>query len=132
MSGPILDRIDLYIDVEEVQHDRLLENAQEEQSEAIRKRVEAARARQHERYQSSLKTNAVMSNADVKKHAHLSKESAALLNQAAEKLGISARAYMRLIKVARTIADIEGDQQIGSAHISEALQYRRPANPITP
>lgn len=125
LSGPILDRIDLYVEVDEVKHDRLLDNTSEESSEKIKQRVQRARARQKERFVSSLRTNATLSNQDIKKHARLSLPASELLNQAAERLGISARAYMRIIKVARTIADLEDSNTIELAHIGEALQYRR-------
>jgi magnesium chelatase family protein len=126
LSGPIMDRIDLYVDVDEVKHDRLLDTANEEPSRAIQQRVGKARTRQQARYGSPLKTNATMNNRDIKQRAGLTPEAAELLNVAAERLGISARAYMRLIKVARTIADLESSDEIAVSHISEALQYRRP------
>jgi magnesium chelatase family protein len=125
LSGPILDRIDLYVEVDEVRHKDLLGNANEEESKIIRQRVINARKKQQERYSDSLKVNAILSNQDIKRHAKLTQEATSLLNQAAEKLGISARAYMRTIKVARTIADLDDSPQIELAHISEALQYRR-------
>ena len=125
LSGPILDRIDLYVEVDEVKHRDLLGNADEEPSEQVRMRVYEARQRQQKRYQDNLKANATLTNEDIKRHAKLTPEATSLLNQAGEKLGISARAYMRTIKVARTIADLEGAEQIDSAHIGEALQYRR-------
>jgi magnesium chelatase family protein len=121
-----MDRIDLYVDVDEVKHDRLLDTANEEPSRAIQQRVGKARTRQQARYGSPLKTNATMNNRDIKQRAGLTPEAAELLNVAAERLGISARAYMRLIKVARTIADLESSDEIAVSHISEALQYRRP------
>ena len=123
LSGPIIDRIDLYVDVDDVRHDRLLVESQEEPSMIIRDRVTLARARQQERTKS--KTNASLTNQDIKRHAGLSEEAEQLLNQAAKQLDISARAYMRLIKVARTIADLEDSQTIETPHISEALQYRK-------
>jgi len=129
LSGPILDRIDLYVEVDEVKHGDLLGNANEEPSDNIRSRVLNARERQQKRYKSSLKANSTLNNQDIKRHARLTPEATSLLNQAAEKLGISARAYMRTIKVARTIADLEDAEQIDIAHIGEALQYRRHSNP---
>jgi len=124
LSGPILDRIDLYVEVEEVAHDKLLRaQTAEETSSSILKRVTAARQRQQAR--GSARLNRGMTNQDIKQHARLSSNAESLLNQAAEKLGLSARAYMRCVKVARTIADLEQSEHITTAHISEALQYRR-------
>lgn len=129
LSGPIIDRIDLYTDVDNVQHDKLLKtNTTGESSNSVQKRVLKARKRQQKRYESPSKTNAQMSNRDIKKHANLEIEAEELLNQAAEKLEISARAYMRLIKVARTIADLGDNEAITPAHISEAIQYRKQAS----
>jgi magnesium chelatase family protein len=125
MSGPILDRIDMHIDVDEVLHEKLLSDEQLETSQSITKRVETARKGQLQRFGGVAKTNADMSNQDIKKLAKLSTESRALLNQAAEKLQLSARNYMRCIKVARTIADLEESAGIEVPHITEALQYRR-------
>lgn len=126
LSGPILDRIDLYIEVEQVEHTRLLETSKEtETSATIQQRVQRARAFQSNRYGSSQKTNASLSNQEIKKYCSLSPAAKEILDLASAKLDISARAYMRLLKVARTIADLEKSEAIKEAHISEALQYRR-------
>lgn len=126
ISGPIIDRIDLYVDVDEVSHASLLRGAGEESSQNIRARVVKAKKRQAERYSSDMLSNAALSSREIKKLLSLSKPAEALLNTAAERLGISARSYMRCIKVAQTIADLEGEDTISEAHISEALQYRKP------
>lgn len=126
LSGPIIDRIDLYVDVNEVEHASLLHGSQEEPSETIQNRVLKARERQQKRYSNPLKHNSSLSNREVKQHAPIAAAAEQLLNQAAERLNISARSYMRLIKVARTIADLDGVDEIGVPHITEALQYRRP------
>ena len=126
ISGPIIDRIDLYVDVNEVRHDSLLHSNQEESSQDIQKRVMKARTLQTVRYNQPLKYNSSLSNRELKKHVSLASDAEQLLNQAAAKLNISARSYMRLIKVARTIADLEESSQVEVNHVSEALQYRRP------
>jgi magnesium chelatase family protein len=128
LSGPIIDRIDLYTDVDNVDHQALLKTTHGvETSEQVQKRVVSARRIQNKRYQSS-KTNGRLNNREVKKYCKLEPAAEELLNQAAERLQISARAYMRLVKVARTIADLETSKTITPAHISEAIQYRRITN----
>ncbi len=129
LSGPIIDRIDLYTDVNEVKHDSLLHGEHEESSAEIQKRVARARMRQLRRYQTALKHNASLTNRDIKRFVKLSPSAESLLNQAAERLQISARAYMRIIKVAQTIADLAEAEVIDQPHISEALQYRKPTDP---
>ncbi len=125
LSGPILDRIDLYSEVHEVQHDKLLAQAADPKADAaVRTRIVKARALQMKRFVSSSKLNADMTNADLKQHASLDIPATELLNTAAQRLNISARAYMRTVKVARTIADLEASEPITTAHISEALAYR--------
>ena len=130
LSGPILDRIDLYVNVDEVQHAKLLGQNQEESSSAIRRRVMEAKKRQQSRYKSKLKSNAALTNREIKRSAGLSTEAKTVLDQAADKLDISARSYIRVVKVARTIADLEASDTIETPHITEALQYRRPAQQL--
>lgn len=125
LSGPILDRIDIYVDVDEVEHAKLLDTHTAEASNAIKKRVMTARRTQNNRYGSPLITNAVLTNKQVKKHTKLTPEAKTLLDRAATQLGISARSYMRIIKVARTIADLNGNDLVGIPEITEALQFRR-------
>jgi magnesium chelatase family protein len=127
LSGPILDRIDLYVDVHEIDHSRLLGTAQTEpasSSAAVRERIVLARAQQAKRFGSSAKLNADMNNRELKSLANLSPEAKQILDQAAKKFELSARAYMRTVKVARTIADLCNSDVITTSHIAEALQYR--------
>jgi len=124
ISGPIVDRIDMHITVDEIQHDKLLARAESETSTVIATRVQKARKIQSQRFKDGSKTNASMTSSDIKKLAHLQPDAKHLLDQAATKLQLSARVYMRLIKVARTIADLEDATDITTAHISESLQYR--------
>jgi len=126
LSGPIIDRIDLYCEVDNVQHDTLLKTSSSAgTSQDVQKRVIAARSVQQKRYGSTTKSNAQLTNREIKALARVDEAAETLLNQAAEKLEISARAYMRLIKVARTIADLDGSPTITLAHITEAIQYRK-------
>lgn len=125
LSGPILDRIDLYVEVEEVAHEQLLSTPTESSTtDESRARVSRARKKQQSRFRSKSKLNSAMSGNDIKAKAQLSPEAKKLLDQAAHTLDISARSYMRTVKVARTIADIDDSDVILPPHIGEALQYR--------
>jgi magnesium chelatase family protein len=125
MSGPLLDRIDIHVDVPAVPHAHLLQDAQAEPSAAIRERVARARAVQSARFaRSKIFCNAKMSSRLLRTHCRTDDDSRRLLESAIEKLGLSARAYNRVLKIARTIADLEGAADIAANHISEAIQYR--------
>lgn len=125
ISGPILDRIDLHIEVPRLHFDKLETNQVSEGSADIRKRVESAREIQRKRFEKSdTLTNSEMSSHQIKQYCVLDKISVDLLRQAVAAFHLSARGYHRLIKVARTIADLEGVENITSLHIGEAIQYR--------
>ncbi len=126
ISGPLLDRIDIHIDVPAVKYRELSSNATGEPSEKIRERVETARERQIKRFSDvpHLFCNARMNSKEIRKYCQVSKEGDELLKMAITKLGLSARAYDRILKVARTIADLEGMDDIRPEYVSEAIQYR--------
>ncbi|MCB9823001.1 YifB family Mg chelatase-like AAA ATPase [Candidatus Nomurabacteria bacterium] len=125
ISGPLLDRIDLVVNVHKVEHKNLLKKPSgSSESAEILKRVEDARALQSKRFSRSGRYNTHMSNRDIISSAQLLPEAKVFLEQASSKLGLSARSYMKVIKVARTIADLDQDEAINTGHISEALQYR--------
>lgn len=124
LSGPILDRIDLHLAVHDVEHSQLLNKVElPPQSPQIRQKVEHAYSLQRRRFDSS-RFNSSMSNKEIRQLANLSASAKDLLDTAAAKLDISARSYVRAVKVARTIADLDGSPSILPVHISEALQYR--------
>ncbi len=125
ISGPVIDRIDLYVDVDEVPHKKLLsshKNVVDQSSKIIAQKVNSARDIQHKR---AHKLNSELTNKELKEYAVLDKGSEEMLNSAAEKLGLSARGYMRTLRVARTIADLNGHDKISTNDLSEALQYRK-------
>jgi magnesium chelatase family protein len=125
ISGPLLDRIDLHVEVPKVEVAKLLGASDEEPSAAIRARVQAARDRQYARLKKfGIYTNAEMSHALLKKLCPLPPDADALLTAAATRLKLSARAAVRVIKLARTIADLEGATDITAPHVAEALHYR--------
>ncbi|HMS23407.1 MAG TPA: YifB family Mg chelatase-like AAA ATPase [Candidatus Saccharibacteria bacterium] len=124
ISGPIIDRIDLYANVENVEHSKLLENNHiADSSLDVRSRVEKARDIQARRFKTS-RTNSTMHSREVKKFARLTDTARDLLDKGASRLELSPRAYMRTLKVARTIADLDDSDMILDKHIAEAIQYR--------
>ncbi|MEE9553743.1 MAG: YifB family Mg chelatase-like AAA ATPase [candidate division Zixibacteria bacterium] len=126
ISGPLLDRIDIHIEVPSVKFNELSSDDRGETSEEIRKRVNAARAIQLERYknQNGLYSNAQLGEKSIREICKIDNDSMSLLKTAITRLGLSARAYDRILKVSRTIADLEGAADISTAHISEAIGYR--------
>lgn len=125
ISGPILDRIDLHIEVPRLKFEKLEGEEKGENSMDIRKRVEKAREAQKERFKNiSIITNSEMNSHQIKKFCPLGQKSIELLRNAVSSMRLSARAYYRLIKIARTIADLEGSIEIEPSHLAEAIQYR--------
>ncbi|WP_339834043.1 YifB family Mg chelatase-like AAA ATPase [uncultured Flavobacterium sp.] len=126
ISGPLLDRIDIHIEVTPVPFEKLTETRKAESSVEIRKRVTKAREIQSLRYENfeNLHYNAQMSSKQVRQYCELSEASLQMLKTAMERLNLSARAYDRILKVARTIADLEASESVNSNHIGEAIQYR--------
>ena len=126
ISGPLLDRIDIHIEVTPVPFEKLSDDRKGESSVEIRKRVTKARETQTQRFKDleNVHYNAQMSTKLIRKYCHLDKDSLALLKSAMERLNLSARAYDRILKVARTIADLDNAEHLNGNHISEAIQYR--------
>jgi magnesium chelatase family protein len=128
LSGPIMDRIDIWVNVSNVDYDKLAdENGEGEKTEMIKQKVLKAREIQNKRFsgaQRKIKTNSDINVKELNIYAPLDEETRKILNQSAERLQLSARAYHRTIKLARTIADMEGEINIKVPHILEALQYR--------
>ncbi len=127
LSGPLLDRIDIHLQVPAVPFHQVASIEEGENSKSIKERVVSARILQRQRFQGKKKiySNSQMSNRDLKKFCSLDTTSLNLLEKGMAQLGLSARAYHRILKISRTIADLSGSQTIKSAHIAEAIQYRR-------
>ncbi len=129
ISGPLMDRIDLHIEVAPVSITQIHQEREEERSAMIRKRVVAARSRQHQRLEhaypnSDIRTNAMMTSRMLREICPLDEAARRMLEIAIDKLKLSVRAYDRIIKVARTIADLAGEDKIETTHIAEAISYR--------
>ena len=125
ISGPLLDRIDIHIDVPAVKFKELASDTPAESSAAIRARVVTSRHVQLERFTGEkIFNNAQMTPRLIRKFCLICSESKSLLENAITRLGLSARAYDRILKVSRTLADLEGKESIEPAHVSEAIQYR--------
>jgi len=126
ISGPLLDRIDLHVEVTPVNYNELTSKEESENSKSIRERVIQARLIQEKRFESNkgIHCNAQMNSKSIQTNCNLEGQSIEILKNAMDKLGLSARAYDRILKVARTIADLDNAQNIESQHISEAIQFR--------
>lgn len=125
ISGPLLDRIDIHIEVPRVAYEKLIDQRLGESSETVRARVETARERQHTRFAGTdLACNADMRPQDVRKYCKLDEAGMALLKAAMSQLQLSARAFHRVLKLARTVADLAGAENIHPVHVAEAIQYR--------
>jgi len=125
ISGPLLDRIDLHVEAPAVAPAELRGSPNGESSAEVRRRVSAARARQLERFAGrGIFYNALMSPRELRRHCALDDDSERVLQTAVERLGLSARSYGRVLRIARTVADLSGEPRIGAGHVAEALQYR--------
>lgn len=122
LSGPLLDRIDLHIEVPSVSHDELAQAAAAESSAVVRERVARADALQRARQG---KANAQLNTQEIERYCAINDAAQTLLKSAMARLGLSARGYHRVLRLARTIADLAGERDIGAAHVAEAIQYRR-------
>lgn len=125
ISGPLLDRIDIHVEVESVEYDKLDADSVSESSKDIKVRVDAARKIQLERYKEfGIHSNSELSPSLIRKFCKLGEKEKLILKKAFDSLGLSARAYDRILKVARTIADLDASENILVSHIAEAIQYR--------
>ena len=125
VSGPLLDRVDIHIEVPRVEFEKLTDDRAGEPAEAVRERVEGARTRQRQRFGSTdLNSNADMGPGEVRKYCALDDPSRALVRQAMIQLQLTARAFHRVLKLARTIAGRAGEGEIASNHVAERVQYR--------
>jgi magnesium chelatase family protein len=132
VSGPLLDRIDIHVEVPALDGVRLSDERRGESSAVIRKRVAVARERQRQRFGSDARTNAYMTPRELREFCRIDADGERLLRSAVQRLGLSARAYHRILRVARTIADLAGVDRIATPHLAEAVQYRTLDRPRTP
>ena len=124
VSGPLLDRIDIQVEVSAVDYKSLAGKTDGKASKEIRDHVETTRELQRDRFGGGEKTNSHMSEKEIRKHCTLGTEAQAMLREIVDKMGFSARGYTKILKVSRTIADLEGSDDIQLEHVTEAVQYR--------
>jgi magnesium chelatase family protein len=124
LSGPLLDRIDIHVEVPAVPYTELTGRRAGTDSATMRASVARARAVQHGRFGDDGTTNARMDSRQLRQHCELNDGCLLMMKQAMDELGLSARAYDKVRRVARTLADLDGSDQIGEGHIAEAVQYR--------
>ncbi|HYH12717.1 MAG TPA: ATP-binding protein, partial [Thermomicrobiales bacterium] len=125
ISGPLLDRIDIHLEVPRVDYEQLTDRRSAERSEVVRGRVEEARSVQNQRFEGTeVRTNADMGPGEVQQFVRLDAAGEQLMSAAVRQLGLSARAYHRVLKLSRTIADLGGCERVEARHLAEALQYR--------
>ncbi len=126
MSGPLLDRIDIHLEVPAIEWEELRGQAPGRDSQTMRHEVEKAQEIQHRRFAGgTCRANGRMSSRQIREHCQLDKQAESILKQAVEELGLSIRAHDRVLRVARTIADLAGSESIEMVHLAEAIQYRR-------
>lgn len=130
LSGPLLDRIDIHIEVPRVDYEKLSDDRLGESSKDVQARVEAARERQRSRFKelATIACNSDMGPREVREYCSLGEEASSLIGNAMKQMQLSARAYHRVLKLSRTIADLAGEDEISPGHIAEALQYRERIN----
>ena len=125
ISGPFIDRVDIFVEVPHIDYEKLTEDRLGEESHEVRVRVVTARSRQHQRFNGTgLTCNAEMTPPEVREFCQTEESAQSLLKAAMKQLHLSARAFHRILKLARTIADLDGDGMIRAQHLAEAIQYR--------
>ena len=130
LSGPLMDRIDIHIEVPRVDYEKLSDERFGESSADVQARVEAVRERQRDRFAEldAVACNADMGPGEVRVYCHLGADASSILRNAMKQMQLTARAYHRVLKLGRTIADLAAEDEISPAHLAEALQYRERSN----